>query len=680
MKIKYQLLISILLLISAAHAFDPYELPYGIYCTKDWFITNDLTALEDTLGINFVYGITDTSAVKLLDGAGYDIIKWGSPDPYNPSRASDYSYFKVEAEDFDSPIRFETQSYDSISNGFLVSNDSGIMVGDLWFGQYPTNAYRGEQVIGPKEFFIKVRLAIDAAGMTTDSLIGVIYVHRLAGSTWEERAAIPIYPDSALLAGDAVEAPADPISFGLCGQDSCAWDYKVKYSFWNSGATTVYLDYFKCYEDIGEEIVESTNLDSTIQAAVTGGWRDSVDLWWLRDEPRFDHFRTVAKVRGLVNDTLGRGASITAFLMTSVRASFDTTQMAAALRSFLQITGQERVVINDYPFTGGVNTSYFTDYTGYGEWMGQGDQPNTHRGLQKELELYSQKYFDLVSREVRDGNTLTEFWSSPQCYFQVCDSAQGYDPPNSMYIWRPPTQAESRVNAYFPLSYGAKGLALWMYHWGHSSDYWGAWCDPYSFGFYLSDSQRNTTMWNVFANDITPYLKAIDSVYMGLTWQRAYAYHLSDPSIQPPAEAFVSSIAAISNSPDSNPDLGWFHVGEFTDANGDPYVMLVNRACSRGPSDSTEAPSITATIRLNPDNIDIDSFAYVIDLAHTVVFDTVSDEWTAVPETIYTALMPDNYIPFTTTFRAGEGRLFKIISSAANLDAPDARRLLSPEK
>jgi parallel beta-helix repeat protein len=645
------------MLFSTAYGFDPYEMPFGVYCTRDYMILDDIDIMDDTLGINFIYGSFSDNIVGSISQAGYDVIKWGSADEYNPNKMSGYSYFKVEAEDVASPIRFETQ-VGNFSGDFLVSSNQDIMLDDLWFKQYRAMYGGGQE---PKQLYAKVRLGIDTAGVDLNDTIGRILVHRQeSDGSWVERANIVITATDDLLAGDTVEVPANPSFFRLCEPGSCSWGgYKVKYSFWNSGATTVYLDYFKSYDQRGLEIVESDAWDDEIAAAVTGGWRDYVDYWWLRDEPRYDHFMPFGKVRSLVNDTTGDLTSITAFLLTAVRDSWDATQEALALKSFLQLTGQDKIVINEYRYGGGYGAGHFVAYSGYYDSASS----SGHRGLQSELEQTSCEILDVVSSEIEADTILKEFWISPQCFYQVKDSSWGETPPNTMYSWRPPTKSEFRLNVYLPLCYNARGAALWQYHWGQSSDPGS----PYSFGFYISDTERNAAMWDVYANDINPYIKAIDSFYLGLDWERAFVY--KNQIFSPPAGAFISSIAAFSNpcggsideTECNNPDLGWFHLGEFYDESDNPYVMIVNRACSQGPDDNSEAPSITATIRFNPTNLGIGDYVYVIDLASG----TDSADWEGVPETTYTAKMPDGYIPFTTIFRAGEGRLFKIAQAPA---------------
>jgi hypothetical protein len=495
-------------------------------------------------------------------------------------------------------------------------------------------------------------------------LIGKIIVHRQNGDgTWTLRGEIDVLATVDLLEGDTVEAPAQAASFTLCEFGSCQWQYRVKYSFWNSGATTVYLDYYKAYDDMGNRVLNG-EFDNAIRAAVNeaGTWKDSVDFWWLRDEPRYDHFMPWGHVRSVVNDETDTLSSITALYLPPLWPDFDHTKKALALRSFVELTGQDKLVFNDYPFQGGYN-SFFTDYTGYAD---EPTEPNGHRGLQKQLELLSYDIYDIFSQEIETGSTLKELWCSPQCFFQVWDSSAGYDYPNTMYFWRPPTPSELRLSLYLPMCYHVKGFALWGYHWGQSSDPADPGMPRYSYGFYISDTGRNESMWEVFAEDITPYIKAIDSTYLGLEWQRAYP--VKQGFITPPTGAYVSSIKAVSldeggglilEDEGINPDRGWFHAGEYTiTGEDDKYLMIVNRACSQGEYNSTQAPSVLATVRLDPANLGLGDYVYVIDIANSATF--TGGEWRAVPETTYTAKMADGKIPFTTVLRAGEGGLFKL--------------------
>ncbi len=477
--------------------------------------------------------------------------------------------------------------------------------------------------------------------------------------------AIPILADDSLLTGRFFEVPANPPSFTL-GAEGNFGGYPIKYSFWNTGITTVYLDSLKCYDEAGKEFVQDTTLMRYYHNLVTAPTWNQIDYWWLRDEPKYDYYQPWAKVRTLVNTAAGTDKSIGAFWPTTIQNGWSTEEIAATVRSFLEATHQNRIIINDYPFIGGldIGTNYlwFTTYTGYEE---QDESQSAFRGIQREIEDVSAKILGVLAEEVRDGGILKEFWQSPQWMYSGA-AYTGGEPPNTKYIYRPLTRSELRLQIGLGLCYGAKGFNFWRYDYGL--------CDPgrcdigsdnscWQGGLYDTVGgipQRNSLMWDVLANEINPYLKAIDTVYLGLHWNRAYACSSGVP-INTPGGTIISSISAFSNSPDSNPDLGWFHVGEF-DSSGERYVMIVNRACSQGQYDPTEAPSITATIQLDADNLALNSNSlYVIDLAHSFRYAGLDTGWVGIPETTYTT--GSYLIPFTTTLKAGEGKLFKIAKS-----------------
>jgi hypothetical protein len=52
------------------------------------------------------------------------------------------------------------------------------------------------------------------------------------------------------------------------------------------------------------------------------------------------------------------------------------------------------------------------------------------------------------------------------------------------------------------------------------------------------------------------------------------------------------------------------------------------------------------------------------DLADTVRYNDTTHQWVGIPETTYTAKMPDGTIPYTITLRAGQGKLIKIAQSS----------------
>jgi hypothetical protein len=259
------------------------EMPIGVYDNGDSHarLLRDISLIKDSLGANFIYGSFDTVVVNRFSEAGYDIIKWGSSDQNNPNIMSAYSYFKVQAEDASSAIKFETR-LGTQTGGFLVYSGQDTMLNNLEFCQYPKMHFLDDDCESPKQFYSKIRMAIPPMSVPVGTLLGRILVNREDSSGfWTLKGAIDILATQELRDGDTVEVPDNPPYFTLCNSDTCAWANNVKYSFWSSGVTTVYLDYLKAYEEMGQKIVETTDYDDSIAAAVTGGWRDAVDYWWL---------------------------------------------------------------------------------------------------------------------------------------------------------------------------------------------------------------------------------------------------------------------------------------------------------------------------------------------------------------------------------------------------------------
>jgi hypothetical protein len=114
-------------------------------------------------------------------------------------------------------------------------------------------------------------------------------------------------------------------------------------------------------------------------------------------------------------------------------------------------------------------------------------------------------------------------------------------------------------------------------------------------------------------------------------------------------------------------------VGLFKDSDSTNYFVIVNRACSQDVDDPTEAPPVTAVVRLDPNLIGSD-YALLVDVAESIyVHDDTNGLkcWDPIPEITYSAIL-DSTIPFTITLKAGEGRLFKVIpTTEAAMDNPD---------
>jgi hypothetical protein len=219
-----------------------------------------------------------------------------------------------------------------------------------------------------------------------------------------------------------------------------------------------------------------------------------------------------------------------------------------------------------------------------------------------------------------------------------------------------PTQSEYSCEIFMGLCYSPSGLMMWkydgvyIYDFGHSKGF----IDP------QDNNWSKTPVWYSHKERVNPYIKAIDSVYLGLTWDTAYYVQ---PWTSFPTSDLIDTIYAKLNYGSGRdittpPDNGWFHVGEFHDDGDTLYFMLVNRSCSMDFDDPSEAPSVYALVRLKPEAIGSD-YAYIIDIAKS----TSASDWVGIPDTTYSAKLGGT-IPFTTVLSAGEGRLFKIVGTS----------------
>jgi hypothetical protein len=241
---------------------------------------------------------------------------------------------------------------------------------------------------------------------------------------------------------------------------------------------------------------------------------------------------------------------------------------------------------------------------------------------------------------VAASNHNGEFWVIPQSF-----SGGGLNEGD--FVWRKPTMRELSCQTYVALAHGARGILYWKY--GYTERYEHG----YISGIYDTSGIR-TDLWDAIAYDINPYIKAIDSTYLELTWDDAYYVN---PEETFPSGKWISSINTWSHPDTPNPDTGWYHIGQFTEGS-DKYVMLVNRACSQGPDDPTAAPSVTATVKFDPNTLGLGPYVYIIDIATG----TDSADWVGTPDTTYSAKL-NGTIPFTTVLGPGEGRLFKIVET-----------------
>jgi len=355
----------------------------------------------------------------------------------------------------------------------------------------------------------------------------------------------------------------------------------------------------------------------------------------MKDEPFPGHYGVNEYVSDLIQnatqDTFGtaiKGLSVTY-----------TSQLQSYGHTYMDIVNPELLVVDIYPFMGDCS-GYPTRYTG-----SEGG-PDYH-GLQYNLNNCTVTLTDWVRDFANEYNC--SWWIAAQLFAgrDSTQAASGCD-----WFWRWPTASELSCESFITLCYKPDGLLYWK-----QSSWWTT-AGGVSWGNCgLYDTTLTTVKQDLFdelKNDINPYIKAIDSVYLGLEWVAAASVW---PNSAPDVD-LISSLKAVSNNPDStSPDLGWFNIGVFQDNNDDYYFMLVNRACN--DTLGNEAPSVTATVWLNRDKVGSD-FIRVIDIAKTIKRDDQGN-WIGIPDTVRTGIAKNRAIPYVTVLRAGEGRLYRII-------------------
>jgi hypothetical protein len=387
-----------------------------------------------------------------------------------------------------------------------------------------------------------------------------------------------------------------------------------------TGLKNVYVDRVKICDLKGRRLVEENYYDDEIEAYLKN-YSDfnSIIGWYMRDEP----FWINLPVHGALLKTARRLAGRP-----------DWVSMAAInypeYYGFWADWSGSRIITPDiYPFKNN-SPSTVTKYIGYDP----GAKSNlTSLLFQNRLDSYAERC-SLAYHEA--SHSGIDLWVFVQCF-------GGKEIEGT--TWRSPTPSELACEAFMALAEGARGLVFWKY--GKT----GMHADRWISGMY-DTTQTKTELWYTVKNDINPYIKAVDSTFMALTLIDSYPI---GPQIRPPDNGGIKSIQAFSSPDALNPDLGWFHVGQFYDEAGDDYFMLVNRACN-GDSLGSEAPRVLAFVRIDGSIIDSD-FAYIIDLAKG----TGPDNWTGYPDTTLTAVLGDGTIPYATFLNAGEGRLYKVV-------------------
>jgi hypothetical protein len=220
--------------------------------------------LRDTLGIDFLTDMANYPLIKFMMKGRYDLIRTAFIRGVLKNKFPAATYLLMPANHYNFLPHFSVhRGHPDPSGNYWVSDTAGYALDSLLVLQNARGRFEGEPA--PLMLYAQAKMFIDPNGVSLGDTLGIIYVHRWADSIWEQRAAIPIITDDSLLSGQPCETPSLPSFFtlGSCFEKG-AWSHLVKYSFWNSGKATIYLEYLKCYDLQGLVLVETGLYDEII--------------------------------------------------------------------------------------------------------------------------------------------------------------------------------------------------------------------------------------------------------------------------------------------------------------------------------------------------------------------------------------------------------------------------------
>ncbi len=637
----FKIVITIIVISYAAYGIirADNELPFGAWSSQhadkvDPYDDDMLTTLHDTLGFNvwnsggfneyqvgrwYDDGIMSIPVGIYADTNGI-LIDSLTEAHYKYSLAQ---YLIVQAEDESSDFRFKINNESTPDDTILVySEPDAVMLDDLVFTQTRTeHALHGWQEEVLYTPYLKIGYLRESWTDSSD-VLGRFRVIPTDDTT-------DVRLDTLITAG---QLPSDStltlLELGEYTTWDTSWDLRnVRFQFIKPDSHTVMIDYFKVHCQEGDNLIDLGEYDDEIkESAARKAYEGKIHAWYLRDEPKPGHFSASGYVNSLIKqamldslwDESNRVEGMQNFIIRN-----------PGIKDFIRLADPNRLFLHLYPYLGGGDGTALVLYTGT-TWFNGDDHPI---GLQASLNYKIARQADTARGVISEtSNSVVEWWYTAQAFASTDER------------WRAPTNSEFRCALYLGMCYQPRGIVYWKFD--------GTTSKPFS----ITDTNYEPTrLWTVIEDEINPYIKAIDSKYLDLTWEDAY--YIGADSAMP--AGWIDTIYATSNSSDPNPDLGWFHVGEFTEGS-DKYIMLVNRACSQGEDDPTPAPSITATVKFDAGNLGW-NYVYIIDIADSV--DYVDYDSVAFwPDTTYSAKL-NGTIPFTTVLGPGEGRLFKIVGT-----------------
>lgn len=603
--------------------------------SSTYFTSEKLEWMHDFLGINqFLtggfHGDQDTVYAKRFADAGIYVYPSGTYLSggviFEPqARFANATYFTThpDSNDFYN-VKFDTTA-GIFQDSLLIYDGSGVMLGNLKMIERNNYDYLDQEA--KLEYYPILKIGAYTSGLDDSTIIGIFKAWNIDANPDDLRFIDTLRVENLPSSGDTTLSLTNQIdALGLhyyhVLPDTSDSTKQMKFQFETTGACAVYVDFFRVYDQYGKGLIEDHDFDNLIYESVTRqGFDDRIRGWFLIDTPFRGSFTPVAYIDSLIQDATS-GWSNPAWgpaWLNNYHAGSDRW-VTDGFRDFERACRPKELWVYLFPFW------LTTLYTGY--------SPPDIYSFQYSLEKYVTAPCDSIVAALRDYDTSFSWTYTPQYWY--CDPGDDCDHGEER---RKPTPSEMLCMTYIGMCYHPKSIVFYKYDT----------ISGYGHGIMDEYGSIREGMGDVVMNDINPYLKAIDSTYLKLDLDSAYAVNYENSFGT--AGTWIDTIYAVSDTP--NPDRDWFHVGQFTEGS-DKYIMIVNRACSSNEK-GDPAPSVTATIDFNTFKLGMGNHVNIIDLARN----TSAFNWVGTPDTTRVESVRGK-ITYSTVLGPGEGRLYKI--------------------
>jgi hypothetical protein len=630
-------------IISYAQLIDENVMPFGTYSSRwaneTYFTSGILDTMSSLLGINMHWsgGFDEVSLDRFLTNSIYPI-PWNTgsyeSDPQMMYSHTHYVVCHPESDssqyhktEFTTANGSDTVLVDASGNScvYRYYGGSGVFLSGLGFDLYNKWSW-----FDKFNFYPVLKIGIDSTWGDTTDVVGVFSIWQHRGRRLPDSLrfadTLRVYElphtsgfrDTVLSLTDDTGLSFDDNYFHVRSDDSSKAGW-FNFRLETTGACRVFIDYFKICDQEAQRLFDG-DLDGDIinSTGNRSAYKDNVIAWYLKDTQKFANFMPFGYVNNLID---------------SAMAIYDWEYPAygASCMNFGGATSDYRQLVRvAHPR---VFWAYIYPIDDKTEFTG-----TRSNGLQTDLTYLLAAACDSARTVSADYSASTHGWMYlPQ--FWYCDTRDCTSEPR-----RKPTESELNCGVYMGLCYNPRGIILYKLD--------SLYPDKGNQGIFQSDGSPHEGLYDAVQEDINPYIKAIDSTYLSLIWDDAYEF---SPVSAIPSGSWIDAIHAVSNDVSPNPDLGWFHVGEFADSAGAKYVMLVNRACSQGPGNPAPAPSVTATVDFKTMNLEMGNYVYIINLATN----TSAADWMGTPDTTRAESIL-GIITYSAVLGPGAGRLFKL--------------------